>query len=49
MPFSVFIHLQNHAQKWKSESELFNGDTSKDNHSPGSVIRGASPYPFQEK
>ena len=26
-----------------SESELFTGDTSKDNHSPGPVIRGASP------
>ena len=25
-----------------SESELFTGDTSKDNHSPGPVIRGAS-------
>ena len=27
----------------ESESELFTGDTSKDNHSPGPVIRVASP------
>ena len=27
----------------ESESELFNGDTSKDNHSPGPVVRGISP------
>ena len=27
----------------ESESELFTGDTSKDNHSPGPVIRGVSP------
>ena len=26
----------------ESESELFTGDTSKDNHSPGPVIRGVS-------
>ena len=26
-----------------TESELFTGDTSKDNHSPGPVIRGVSP------
>ena len=26
-----------------SESELFTGDTSKDNHSPSPVIRKASP------
>ena len=25
-----------------TESELFTGDTTKDNYSPGSVIRGAS-------
>ena len=25
------------------ESEMFTGDTSKDNHSPGPVIREASP------
>ena len=31
---------------WKSsesESEIFTGDTSKDNHSPGPVSRGVSP------
>ena len=27
----------------ESESELFTGDMSKDNHLPGPVIRGASP------
>ena len=27
----------------ESESELFTGDTSKDNHSPGPVIRGVRP------
>ena len=27
----------------ESESELFTGDTSKDNHSPGPVVRGFSP------
>ena len=27
----------------ESESELFTGDTSVDNHSPGPVIRGVSP------
>ena len=27
----------------ESESELFTGDTSKDNHSPGPVVRGVSP------
>ena len=26
-----------------SESELFTGDTSKDNHSPGPVFREVSP------
>ena len=30
-------------------SELFTGDTSKDNHSPGPVIRGISSQPSQEK
>ena len=29
--------------QYYSESELFTGDTSKDNHSPGPVIRGVSP------
>ena len=29
--------------------ELFTGDTLKDNHSPGPVIRRPSPYPSQEK
>ena len=27
----------------ESESELFTGDTSKDNHSPGPVFRVVSP------
>ena len=27
----------------ESESELFTGDTSKDNHSPGPVFRKVSP------
>ena len=27
----------------ESESELFTGDTSKDNHSPGPVFREVSP------
>ena len=27
----------------ESESELFTGETSKDNHSPGPVIKGVSP------
>ena len=27
----------------RSESELFTGDTSKDNHSPGPVFREVSP------
>ena len=38
-----FCHNQN------SESKLFTGDTSKDNHSPGPVIRGVSHLPSQEK
>ena len=28
---------------WETESDLFTDDTSKDNHSPGPVIREASP------
>ena len=28
---------------YESESELFTGDTSKDNHSPGPVFREVSP------
>ena len=27
----------------ESESELFTGDMYKDNHSPGTVIKGVSP------
>ena len=27
----------------ESESEVFTGDTSKDNHSPGPVVREVSP------
>ena len=30
-------------KKKKKESELFTGDTSKDNHSPRPVIGGANP------
>ena len=30
-------------EKTESESELFTGDTSKDNHSPGPVFREVSP------
>ena len=33
----------------ESESKLFSGDTSNDNHSPGPVIREVSPQPLQEK
>ena len=32
-----------------AESELFTGDTSKDNHSPGPVFGEVSPQPSQEK
>ena len=40
---NVTLFVQ-HRGKWPSESELFTGDTSKDNfnHLPGLVIRGAS-------
>ena len=31
------------ASESESESELFTGDTSKDNHSPGPVFREVSP------
>ena len=41
--YSVYIFTS------ESESELFTGDTTKDNHSPGPAIRGASPQPLQEK
>ena len=34
--------IQRGIQK-RSESELFTGDTSKDNHSPGPVFREVSP------
>ena len=40
-PMAAWIFLQ--TSSMVSESELFTGDTSKDNHSPGPVIRGASP------
>ena len=32
-----------HRPESESESELFTGDTSKDNHSPGPVFREVSP------
>ena len=35
----LFLSMQ-HSE---SESELFTGDTSKDNHSPGPVFREVSP------
>ena len=31
----------------ESESELFTGDTSKDNHSPGPVVRELVPSPYK--
>ena len=31
------------SKRSESESELFTGDTSKDNHSPGPVFREVSP------
>ena len=34
---------QRHTTRSESESELFTGDTSKDNHSPGPVFREVSP------
>ena len=36
--FQVFIRLSGSFRS-ESESELFTGDTSKDNHSPGPVFR----------
>ena len=42
--FKYIAHVCAHINaNCKSESELFTGDTSKDNHSPGPVIRGVSP------
>ena len=34
---------KNTEKQTESESELFTGDTSKDNHSPGPVFREVSP------
>ena len=43
-PFeAVFQYTRNHLPEIRSESELFTGDTSKDNNSPGPVIRRANP------
>ena len=43
--FSFYIESfrQKKGQRKESESELFTGDTFKDNHSPEPVIRGVSP------
>ena len=35
--------VSSHMKYSESESELFTGDTSKDNHSPGPVFREVSP------
>ena len=39
------LFADENARKYQnqSESELFTGDTSKDNHSPGPVFREVSP------
>ena len=37
---SLFLMIRSESE---SESELFTGDTSKDNHSPGPVFREVSP------
>ena len=37
------VPLCNFCSESESESELFTGDTSKDNHSPGPVFREVSP------
>ena len=37
---AVYYILESESE---SESELFTGDTSKDNHSPGPVFREVSP------
>ena len=37
------VKISLRALESESESELFTGDTSKDNHSPGPVFREVSP------
>ena len=39
----ICCYLSILASESESESELFTGDTSKDNHSPGPVFREVSP------
>ena len=38
-----WVIMKDCVSRIRSESELFTGDTSRDNHTPGSVIRVASP------
>ena len=38
-----YIAIKRSVSESESESELFTGDTSKDNHSPGPVFREVSP------
>ena len=42
-PISIFFDSTLYSIESESESELFTGDTSKDNHSPGPVFREVSP------
>ena len=37
------LEISDYSRSSESESELFTGDTSKDNHSPGPVFREVSP------
>ena len=39
----LFNPFKHSVPESESESELFTGDTSKDNHSPGPVFREVSP------
>ena len=39
----IICQSANYLSESESESELFTGDTSKDNHSPGPVFREVSP------
>ena len=43
MKNSYFVSTKKTPYGSESESELFTGDTSKDNHSPGPVFREVSP------
>ena len=44
IPTNFLCLFKFRVDQFESESELFTGDTSKDNHSPGPVLRVVSPY-----